>query len=619
MALIHNLHLPLPFAEGEQEASYQDDTAERFLRQRRLAAGLGLGMWTAFLFWDWVQSPFFSRHAFAQLLEIRFVGMAILAYVCKQAWTDVFLSERKASVYMLSAIFTGWLGLLLMMIVAPPNNNFREYYPGLFLCYYFLFTFIRVSARPTLILGFIQFLLFNVVEYIIGASVYYWFSASFFLICFCILGSFVAVQLEVAARGEFLARLRLTNAKAEVDIAMATVQERNEKMREMMEDKERFFAAAYHDIQQPLAAIRLFLQAAMVKASEFSPTIQPDLAIIDRSAADIFSIFKDIRDYSELGNYEVNMLPANVQDLISEVHEQYAGAAKSKGLDLRLFRGRHATAVIVTDKFLLKRVLLNLMSNAIKYTERGGIVLGWVIGKEIVRIDVVDTGLGIPEEYFSKIFDEYYQVNNPGRDRSKGLGLGLSIVRRIQHILPCHQLSFTSIVGKGSRFSVYVPLSTDLPAANADRETTRPALSGLVGRYAIVCDDEPTVLQGLKGLLEHAGMLTDTAESLSDVEQILQRSERAPDVIVTDYRLQSGYTGADVIAAVRSFFDGVAAIPVVIITGEISVRDIETCVPGPVIAIGKASTPEELMAAVNNMITLGQSLSQAYPASADRI
>ena len=154
-----------------------------------------------------------------------------------------------------------------------------------------------------------------------------------------------------------------------------------------------------------------------------------------------------------------------------EVFEQYLEPARSRGIEFRISERRRHPPPIESDRSLFKRALSNLVSNAIKNTSAGGVVIGWVLIGERLRIDVWDTGVGISPAHRDAIFAEYYQINNPGRDRSKGLGLGLSIVNRVVGILPKHSMRFWSVEGRGSRFSLYAPISQMAPVIETDDQT----------------------------------------------------------------------------------------------------------------------------------------------------
>jgi CheY-like chemotaxis protein len=231
----------------------------------------------------------------------------------------------------------------------------------------------------------------------------------------------------------------------------------------------------------------------------------------------------------------------------------------------------------------------------------GGVVVGWVEIGERLRIDVWDTGVGISPMHRDAIFAEYYQIDNPGRDRSKGLGLGLSIVHRVVSILPKHSMSFWSVEGRGSRFSLYAPISKMTPVIGTDDRKDGACMSLLNGRYILLCDDEPTVLEGLRRLFLSTGAMVDSAESMTGIEAILAADSRVPDVIITDIRLRDGRTGIEVAERVRQHFAWAGTLPVAFITGELVSPHALRNFAEPFVLLRKSSTPESTLAEVSRL------------------
>lgn len=253
-----------------------------------------------------------------------------------------------------------------------------------------------------------------------SVGVYAWFSSSFFLVCFYITGTMIATQLEISFRADFLARRDLKEARTRENAATNLLKRQNDKMQEFVLEKQRFFSSAYHDIQQPLAVIGLYIRSARQKLKNQDLSIDEDLSLVESNAADMVNLFRGVHDYSELGSYEVQLQAVSLADLIFEIIKQYQKLAEEKNLVLKIATRNKTSRPIQTDRALLKRLLSNLISNAIKYTHQGGVVVGWVTLPNMLRIDVWDTGIGIAKHQREKIFAEYYQVNNPGRDRSRG-------------------------------------------------------------------------------------------------------------------------------------------------------------------------------------------------------
>ncbi len=367
------------------------------------------------------------------------------------------------------------------------------------------------------------------------------------------IGVVVSIPLERSARREFMYRRSLRASKARVEAASRAVNAQNKRMQELVKEKERFFSAAYHDIQQPLAAINLFIRSARTSIRD-GRAVERDLDVIEETASDILDMFKEIQDYSELGSYVPRLAPVNTLDLLTEVMGQYQEMARSRGIDLRLARRRAKPPFIETDRSLLKRAICNLVSNAIKSTPSGGVVLGWVRLDERLRVDVRDTGIGIAAVHREAIFAEYYQINNSERDRSKGLGLGLSIVQRVVRILPGHAVTFASSEGRGSRFSLYARIAASTPAVGTNQYGHVFCSPDLDGAFMLLCDDEPKVLEGLRRLFSSAGALVQAADSMAGFAAILADDSRIPDLIVTDIRLRDGASGMAVAERIRRHF-----------------------------------------------------------------
>ncbi|HSV28681.1 MAG TPA: ATP-binding protein, partial [Candidatus Omnitrophota bacterium] len=216
-----------------------------------------------------------------------------------------------------------------------------------------------------------------------------------------------------------------------------------------------------------------------------------------------------------------------------------------------------------SDPALLSRIVQNLMSNAVRYTRRGRILLGCRRQGRSLSIEVWDTGIGIPEDRRADIFDEFTQLGNPERDRSQGLGLGLAIVKRLAGLLG-HRVAVRSVPGKGSVFSVALPLASQ----QSDRGRAKPLALNLGdgSRLVVLIDDEPIVLKGLALVLQSWGYEVLAATSEAEAIEKLEALRRAPSLILADYRLREGHTGTEAVANIRTLFN--SAIPSIIITGD---------------------------------------------------
>jgi CheY-like chemotaxis protein len=216
-----------------------------------------------------------------------------------------------------------------------------------------------------------------------------------------------------------------------------------------------------------------------------------------------------------------------------------------------------------SDPVLVERILCNLISNAIRYTARGGVLVGCRWRAEAVRIEVWDTGPGIPAEHHEHIFEEFYQLDNPGRTSKKGLGLGLSIVRRLCALLDA-PIDLRSEPGSGTVFGFELPAAAAVTVSKAHEEPLPGAR--LDGRLIVVIDDEERIVSGMTVLLESWG--ADVIASLTGddvVDEVIRRG-RMPDLIIADYRLTGGVIGTDVVESIREQLD--PEIPVLLVTGS---------------------------------------------------
>lgn len=325
--------------------------------------------------------------------------------------------------------------------------------------------------------------------------------------------------------------------------------------------KSKFLAAASHDLRQPVQALFFFV-AALERRLQAHPA-RGVLADLERSLDSLNMLLDSLLDISKLdaGVVAPKETTFSVASLLDRMDSEFAPAARAKGLRLRVVP---STAVIRSDPSLLSRVVQNLVANAVRYTESGRILVGCRLHGESLRIEVWDTGIGIPAERLDDIFEEFYQVGNAERDRSQGLGLGLAIVNRLARLLH-HRVSVRSTLGQGSTFAIEVPLGEPSSATTAARRRVASQDRG-PSRLVMIIDDEATVLRGLRLVLEEWGFEVLAATSEDEAIALLERLHRQPQAIVADYRLRDGRTGTDAIRHIRDLFH--AAIPSIIITGD---------------------------------------------------
>jgi signal transduction histidine kinase len=377
----------------------------------------------------------------------------------------------------------------------------------------------------------------------------------------------VEARLKQIAAGDFSHRLDVAN-RDELGALADNVNRMSEELGRLYEQleeanlaKSRFLAVASHDLRQPLHALNLFV--AQLR-SEKDPAEKGRItARIEAAIAGMNELFNALLDMSKLdaGVLAPNISEFPIDQLLRRIEMTFATAACEKGLRLRVVS---SSSWVRSDFILLERILLNLAANAVRYTAAGGIVIGCRRGADQLRIEVCDSGIGIPQEQQRDIFGEFQQLSTPGRDQYGGLGLGLSIVDRLCRLLD-HSIALTSILGKGSRFVIEVPvtapstLGAPLPQAFVDRAA---------GKSVVVIDDDILVLDGMRGVLKGWGYSVVTAPSDALALTALSKCKNAPDIIISDYRLSNGKTGFDVIERIRRAFG--ATIPAFLVSGDTS-------------------------------------------------
>lgn len=322
------------------------------------------------------------------------------------------------------------------------------------------------------------------------------------------------------------------------------------------ESKTRFLAAASHDLRQPLQALSLYLGVLKARLNGREEQV---MEAIGQCVESLSGLLNDMLDVARLdaGIVTPKFSDIPVRRLLERVAAAWRIQAEAKGLRLD-FNG--CNAVVHSDPALMDRVLSNLVGNAVRYTDHGRILVGCrKVGTSALRIEVWDTGQGIPADKLGEIFEEFRQLGNPERRRDKGTGLGLSIVRRIADLLD-HPLAVRSVVGKGSVFSITLPA---VQSCGLEEDEVL-AVANPGARRILVVDDEVQVRNGMQMVLTEMGYRVVGAETLDEAVAAAQRLR--PELVIADFRLAGGCTGVDVIRAVRACCgDG---LPAVVLTGD---------------------------------------------------
>jgi len=345
---------------------------------------------------------------------------------------------------------------------------------------------------------------------------------------------------------------RLANVRQELEHQVATATQalrvKKEEAELAAQAKSRFLAAASHDLRQPIHALGMFV-ARLSQLQHDAPTRQ----LVDSLEASVRAIQNLLDGLLDISRLEARAVQIKLQDfplqeLFERVDQDLAPLAQDKGLRLRI---RPSMLWVRSDAALLYRILLNLVCNALRYTDKGGVLVACrpTADPAQVSIEIWDSGLGIAHEHQQAVFEEFFQVGNPGRKRAKGMGLGLSIVQRSCQLLN-QPLRLSSRLGVGTRICLTLPRAAP-EAAHADALLPKPTHDQAThGDAVLVIEDDDLVRQALGELLHSWGYQVAQAGGLQEAQQVLQ-SGFVPAIIISDYCLNGDSQGIEVIAALR--------------------------------------------------------------------
>lgn len=332
--------------------------------------------------------------------------------------------------------------------------------------------------------------------------------------------------------------------------------------------KSRFLAAASHDLRQPLQTLVL-IQGLLAKAVK-SGQAQKLIGRLDETLGTMTSMLNTLLDINQIeaGNVRAEMSDFRIGDMLERIRIDFLDQATAKGLSLRLVR---CDLMVHSDPRLLEQMLRNLVSNAIKYTERGKVLLGCRRRGSMLSVEVCDTGIGIPRHEMQAIFEEYHQIDNVARKRERGLGLGLSIAQRLSKLLG-HPIRVASNVGKGSIFSISVLLPAHTVAAPLGavvRPTTSPR-SGVRQGKILVVEDDRDMRELIMSFLTDEGHQVVSVANGAEALDVVSSGSFVPELILSDYNLPDGPDGAEASLQIREVLH--RDVPVIILTGDISSR-----------------------------------------------
>ncbi len=369
--------------------------------------------------------------------------------------------------------------------------------------------------------------------------------------------------------------------------------------------KSRFLAAASHDLRQPLQTIA-FVQGLLARTvqGEKAQNLVKRLDDTLHAMSGMLNALLDINQI-ESGVVRAEIVSYSLNDLFERLREEFSYHAEAKALKLRIVPCKH---IIHTDPRLLEQMIRNLLTNAIKYTRSGRVLLGCRRRAGSLSIEIWDTGIGIPDTELQTIFEEYHQLDNAARERSRGLGLGLAIVQRLVTLLG-YRVHVRSRLGKGSVFAIEIALpadGVDPPTSVASDVGAITSSSEVAGKGCtiLVVEDDPDVRELLALLLEAEGHQVTTAFDGLAALELVEKGMLKPDLVIADYNLPNGMDGLQVAAKLKNASK--RALPVIILTGDISTKTLAEIARSDCVHLNKPVQLKKMMAVIETLLSAPQ-------------
>ena len=359
--------------------------------------------------------------------------------------------------------------------------------------------------------------------------------------------------------------------------------------------KSLFLASASHDLRQPLNAMQMYIAAlqSKVKDKEILRIIE-DINSVSMSTARLLNALLDVSEL-EVGAIKPRFESFSVNNMLISIFQSFLPLAKDKGLNFRVVP---SSLYVRSDPALLERILGNFMSNAIRYTNKGSVLIGCRKRGDKVVIEVWDTGCGISDDQMSLIYEDFYQIENKERDRGKGLGLGLALAKRLSESLE-HKIVSKSTFGSGSCFSVLVNIGEKTVDENQDESFMN--IMNLSGVNILLVEDDMDVLKATKQLLESWGCKVKTARNKDEVMNFIKENPYDnPDIILADNRLPGDASGIDITYLIQEKLQ--ASIPCVIMTGDVERNHVQSIIDQGFPVLLKPIQPAKFRAMLSHLI-----------------
>ncbi len=628
IALARGLLPPPRFGPAATERTFWSERAQRLTAQRRAGLGLSLFVWVAFVGFD-LAGFRESGLVHPEVLALRGLGAAGLLAAIAMTYRGRFGSEVFAE-WVISGASTGLYACLLTMVtVVDFPYSYIYDYTGLLL---FILGFVgvfRLRTRTVLTVMALWFAIslpaLAVAELgpapngrsvgdlhalLTVATSYGYVAAVSYLFAFMLIGAAIAALLEREARAAFVRERQLMDARRDVEVQTRAVLAAKDELRALAEqqnrNKSKFLADAAHDLSQPVHAVSLLIESAKYALARRDGRKSAELMDAAAQAARITrSSFMTVLELSQLESGLVRPAYAvfDAEDLMEEIVAPLRVIAEAQGVTLRLRHRSGAPAIVRSDRVLLGRALANLLSNAVKYADpaKGAartVVVSVTAAGGAVRIDVVDNGVGIAPDSWSEVFAPFVQLGNPGRDRDKGLGLGLSIVAATAELLGGHAVGIRSVEGRGTRVWLKAPRHRGPLGPAAQHHVSLAGSGDLASLFVWCVEDDEMAREAMLALLHELGVLTEQSTSLEELQRALGYTERAPDLIISDYRLAGRDTAADVTAAFARRWR--SPIPLLVLTGDVAPAD-DLTARDRVIVLKKPAAPDAVIAAIRRL------------------
>ena len=425
-----------------------------------------------------------------------------------------------------------------------------------------------LSIQPRMYLAFASLCIVPLIMRIVGVGDLYHYQLAGELVLIITLTTLLASTYRQALQRAIESKLKSDELSAQLRVETQAADAARREAEVANRAKTQFFTAASHDLRQPLHAMGLFAEALRQRVHE--PEVAQLVNSINESVDALEGLFSELLDITRIdsGGVEVHPQHFAVGDILRKLRLHFEPSAFEKGLALRL---RGGGRVVHGDPLLVERILRNLVSNAIRYTNDGSVLVSCRQRGDKALLQVWDTGVGIREQERTRIFEEFYQVPNSvavSPEQRKGLGLGLAIVKRLAGLMDA-PLTVRSRPGHGTVFALELPLGQAPRIAAPEVPGKGPIRLTLAGRLIVIVEDDPAVLAGLEVLLRGWGADIASFDSVGASAAWAAASDPKvvkPDLLIVDFRLEEGKNGVDAIIALRSRFG--ASVPAILITGS---------------------------------------------------